>query len=59
MSKILDLKKQVKVVLLGQDPYHNPKQAHGKRLYCVSVTNIAPLKGLCFSVNPGVQIPPR
>lgn len=32
----------VKVVLLGQDPYHEPGQAHG----------------LCFSVNAGVQIPP-
>lgn len=33
---------QVKVVILGQDPYHGPNQAHG----------------LCFSVKPGVQIPP-
>jgi uracil-DNA glycosylase len=33
---------QVKVVILGQDPYHGPKQAHG----------------LCFSVLPGVAIPP-
>lgn len=33
---------QVKVVILGQDPYHEPGQAHG----------------LCFSVKPGVQIPP-
>jgi uracil-DNA glycosylase len=33
---------QVKVVILGQDPYHGPKQAHG----------------LCFSVLPGVQVPP-
>lgn len=33
---------QVKVVVLGQDPYHGPNQAHG----------------LCFSVLPGVQIPP-
>ncbi|MDQ2988817.1 MAG: uracil-DNA glycosylase, partial [Pseudomonadota bacterium] len=33
---------QVKVVLLGQDPYHGPGQAHG----------------LCFSVPPGVRIPP-
>jgi uracil-DNA glycosylase len=33
---------QVKVVILGQDPYHGPNQAHG----------------LCFSVNPGVKIPP-
>lgn len=33
---------QVKVVLIGQDPYHGPSQAHG----------------LCFSVLPGVQIPP-
>ncbi|MCB1672774.1 MAG: uracil-DNA glycosylase [Gammaproteobacteria bacterium] len=33
---------RVKVVILGQDPYHGPGQAHG----------------LCFSVNPGVQVPP-
>jgi len=33
---------QVKVVILGQDPYHGPDQAHG----------------LCFSVKPGVRIPP-
>lgn len=33
---------QVKVVILGQDPYHQPGQAHG----------------LCFSVKPGVRIPP-
>ncbi|XP_046358519.1 uracil-DNA glycosylase-like [Haliotis rufescens] len=33
---------QVKVVILGQDPYHGPKQAHG----------------LCFSVQQGVQPPP-
>jgi len=33
---------QVKVVILGQDPYHNPKQAHG----------------LSFSVNKGIKIPP-
>jgi len=32
----------VKVVILGQDPYHGPNQAHG----------------LCFSVLPGVRIPP-
>ncbi|WP_071461441.1 uracil-DNA glycosylase [Bacillus massilinigeriensis] len=32
----------VKVVLLGQDPYHGPGQAHG----------------LSFSVKPGVRIPP-
>ena len=32
----------VKVVILGQDPYHQPGQAHG----------------LCFSVNKGVKIPP-
>jgi uracil-DNA glycosylase len=32
----------VKVVILGQDPYHQPGQAHG----------------LCFSVKPGVSIPP-
>ncbi len=33
---------QVKVVILGQDPYHGPGQAHG----------------LSFSVPPGVAIPP-
>ncbi|WP_337267569.1 uracil-DNA glycosylase [Oryzifoliimicrobium ureilyticus] len=33
---------QVKVVILGQDPYHGAGQAHG----------------LCFSVRPGVRIPP-
>lgn len=32
----------VKVVILGQDPYHGPGQANG----------------LCFSVNAGVQMPP-
>ncbi len=33
---------KVKVVIIGQDPYHEPGQAHG----------------LCFSVKPGVDIPP-
>ena len=33
---------RVKVVVLGQDPYHGPGQAHG----------------LCFSVLPGVMVPP-
>ena len=33
---------KVKVVILGQDPYHGPGQAHG----------------LCFSVQPGVPPPP-
>jgi len=32
----------IKVVILGQDPYHGPGQAHG----------------LCFSVKPGVRPPP-
>lgn len=31
-----------RVMILGQDPYHGPGQAHG----------------LCFSVQPGVKIPP-
>ena len=31
-----------RVVILGQDPYHGPGQAHG----------------LCFSVQPGVSVPP-
>ena len=34
--------KDVKVVVLGQDPYHNDGQAHG----------------LCFSVKPDVEMPP-
>lgn len=34
--------KEVKVVIIGQDPYHNIGQAHG----------------LCFSVKPDVEIPP-
>ena len=34
--------KDVKVVIIGQDPYHEPGQAHG----------------LSFSVKPGVDIPP-
>ena len=34
--------KDVKVVIIGQDPYHGPGQAHG----------------LCFSVQKGVDIPP-
>lgn len=34
--------KDVKVVILGQDPYHGPGQAHG----------------LSFSVNKGIRIPP-
>ena len=33
---------KVKVVIIGQDPYHEPKQAHG----------------LCFSVQDGVELPP-
>jgi uracil-DNA glycosylase len=33
---------EVEVVIVGQDPYHEPGQAHG----------------LCFSVNDGVEIPP-
>ena len=33
---------EVKVVIIGQDPYHGPRQAHG----------------LCFSVQPGVSLPP-
>lgn len=33
---------KVKVVIIGQDPYHGPGQAHG----------------LCFSVNEGIPFPP-
>lgn len=32
----------VKVVIIGQDPYHGEGEAHG----------------MCFSVNPGIKIPP-
>jgi uracil-DNA glycosylase len=34
--------RRVKVLLLGQDPYHGPGQAHG----------------MCFSVRPGIKPPP-
>ena len=33
---------ETKVLIVGQDPYHEPGQAHG----------------LCFSVKPGVEVPP-
>lgn len=33
---------KLKIVILGQDPYHGPGQAHG----------------LCFSVNDGIEFPP-
>ena len=33
---------RVRVVILGQDPYHGPGQAHG----------------VCFSVRPGIRVPP-
>lgn len=33
---------KVKVIILGQDPYHGPEQANG----------------LCFSVNKGIRVPP-
>ncbi|RTE66748.1 uracil-DNA glycosylase [Amphritea opalescens] len=33
---------RVRVVIIGQDPYHQPNQAHG----------------LCFSVQPGIKTPP-
>jgi uracil-DNA glycosylase len=38
----LTARAEVKVLILGQDPYHGPGQAHG----------------LCFSVGGGVRIPP-
>ena len=34
--------RDTKVLILGQDPYHGPNQAHG----------------LAFSVNPGIKTPP-
>lgn len=42
-SQFICLSLQVKVVILGQDPYHGPNQAHG----------------LCFSVKRPVPPPPR
>lgn len=33
---------KVRVVIIGQDPYHEPGQAHG----------------MCFSVKPGIEVPP-
>ena len=33
---------QLKIVIIGQDPYHGPNQAHG----------------LCFSVRPDIPVPP-
>ncbi len=33
---------KVRVVIIGQDPYHGPDQAHG----------------MCFSVKPGIKLPP-
>ncbi|CDW58262.1 uracil DNA glycosylase [Trichuris trichiura] len=44
---------QVKVVLIGQDPYHNPGQASDS-----SMVDQAFAHGLCFSVQPGVPKPP-
>jgi uracil-DNA glycosylase len=41
-SALQALVRAVRVVILGQDPYHAPGQAHG----------------LCFSVRPGVRVPP-
>lgn len=38
----LSPRSDVKVLILGQDPYHGPRQAHG----------------LCFSVRHGVRVPP-
>ena len=35
-------REDTRVVILGQDPYHGARQAHG----------------LCFSVKPGVKFPP-
>ena len=39
---ILTPLERVKVVIIGQDPYHGPEQAHG----------------LCFSVKKGIKVPP-
>ncbi|KAI0077874.1 uracil-DNA glycosylase [Panus rudis PR-1116 ss-1] len=58
---------RVKVVIIGQDPYHGPQQAHGPSLassWCLLLALFWFLKrglyrtGLCFSVPQGVQVPP-
>src|SRR5258708_28903884 len=65
---------KVRVVMIGQDPYHGPGQAHGTQLgaslVCHSpahsffnsflpiVLTPSCLTGLCFSVPHGVQVPP-
>ena len=52
---------QVKVVIIGQDPYHGPKQAHGTYsiMHISDYLYLHTIIGLCFSVRVGVQIPPR
>ncbi|KAM0791321.1 hypothetical protein ACM66B_005793 [Microbotryomycetes sp. NB124-2] len=50
---------EVKVVIIGQDPYHDHGQAHGKLASaCDKLELTTLLEGLCFSVRPGVKIPP-
>lgn len=65
---------KVRVVMIGQDPYHGPGQAHGTRWASLS-SSFPPRRdscpqfflhlayaflptGLCFSVPPGVTAPP-
>jgi hypothetical protein len=62
---------KVRVVMIGQDPYHGPGQAHGTQLGASSATAgptrpflthrpyyPARVTGLCFSVPHGVPVPP-
>ena len=49
----------IKVVIMGQDPYHGPHQAHGNTSYHYSITQQIFIAGLCFSVCIGVRPPPR
>jgi len=53
---------KIKVVILGQDPYHGPQQAMGMQcditVAVYSRLNNGVDLGLCFSVPPGVPTPP-
>jgi len=54
---------KVRVVIIGQDPYHNAGQAHGTFRNFNGDRHVSPnymstSSGLCFSVPPGVATPP-
>lgn len=55
---------RVKVVIIGQDPYHGARQAHGRAsssciaLSSTLLTQLRSVTGLSFSVPTGVPVPP-